>query len=167
MAHEDTQPLEYIADYGCAIPEKIKQNPGRLWREKPIGKTSEFQGNYTEFKQNIAEKRVLVIWKISESQMMFGKWRLRGARLQTLTTRLLSKEYESGSQKCSQKLVFVPYVFSENSTKIFFGQPKGYEKSEQNIRALRNHILSAFFQAMRIATVFRKGQIHLRKLLCI
>ena len=55
---------------------------------------------------------------------MFGKWRLRGARLQTLTARLLSKEYESGSQTCSQKLVFVPYVFSENSTKIFSGSPK-------------------------------------------
>ena len=71
------------------------QNLERLWWEQPKEIASEVQGNYPKFKQNIAEKKVLVIWKLSEIQMMFGKLRLREAKFKTLTTRVFSEEYES------------------------------------------------------------------------
>ena len=96
MAREGTQPHDYVADHGYSIPDSMLQKAERLWREQPKDITVEIQGSYTNLKQNPAEK-VLVIWKVSESQTLFGKWCVTGAMFQTLTTSLLRREYESGN----------------------------------------------------------------------
>ena len=38
------------------MPETMLRNPDRLDREQPIEMTAENQGNYPNFKQNLAEK---------------------------------------------------------------------------------------------------------------
>ena len=81
---------------------------------------------------------------------MFEKNRLRSARFQ-----------KSG-------------VFSENSSKRFFAQPKGYKNTEEMLRVIRRHTLEAIFQVMRVAVNHRKGQkpstkidVHLKSTLAI
>ena len=50
--------------------------------------TSEIQGNYLSFKQKTAEKEKFLISEVTESQPLFGKYRLGAARFQKLTTRV-------------------------------------------------------------------------------
>ena len=50
---------------------------------------------------------------------------------------------------------------------IFWAAQMLYENSEQMMKTNKSDILRPFFHAMRVATIFRKGQIHLRKLLFI
>ena len=58
-----------------------------MWGDKAENKneiTAEVQGNYPNFKQDLAEKKLSS--KVSESQSLLGKFRLRAARFQKLTT---------------------------------------------------------------------------------
>ena len=82
------------------------QNPERLDREQPIEMTAENQGNYPNFKQNLAEKENFVISKISKSQHLIGRGRLTAARFQKLTNKALSKEIRIWKEKNSEKAVF-------------------------------------------------------------
>ena len=61
--------------------ESISENPERLAENKQEI-TEEVQVDYPNFKQKLAEKENFVISKVSESQPLFGKCRLRAARLQ-------------------------------------------------------------------------------------
>ena len=70
--------------------------------------TVEVRGNYPKFKQNLAEKENFDSSKISETQPLLGKFRLKVARFQKLTTMIGHQvtKYESGNKKTSQKAVF-------------------------------------------------------------
>ena len=48
--------------------------------------TAEVQGDYPNFKQNLAEKEKFIISKVNERQPLFGKGRFRAARFQKETT---------------------------------------------------------------------------------
>ena len=61
------------------------QNTEILGKEQPIEITAEVQGNYPNFKQNLAKRKNFAILKLNESQSLFGKCRLRAARFQKLT----------------------------------------------------------------------------------
>ena len=74
------------------MPQSMQPNPERLGREQPIEVTVEVQGNYPNFKQRLAGKENFVISKVIKTEPLFGKGRLRAARLQKLTCRALSKE---------------------------------------------------------------------------
>ena len=80
-------------------------------RQKTTNRIAEAQGNYPSFKQNSAEKENFVISKVTESQPLFGKGRLRPRRFKKMTTRPLSKEIRINKKKSSQKLCFL-----DNST---------------------------------------------------
>ena len=64
---------------------------GAIGREKPKEITAEVQGNYPDFKQKLAEKEYFVISKVSQSQPLFSKCRIRATRFQKLTTRALAR----------------------------------------------------------------------------
>ena len=53
--------------------------------------TTEVQGNYPDFKKNLAQKK-FVISTVSRIQPVFGKSRLRTARSRMLTIRMLSSK---------------------------------------------------------------------------
>ena len=73
------------------MPESIQLKPESLGREQPEMR-AEDQGHYHKIGRNSAEKRNLVISKITFSETLFGKGCFRAARFQTLTTRALGKE---------------------------------------------------------------------------
>ena len=85
------------------MPESIQQNPERLSREQPIEKTAEVQGNYLNFKQNLAEKDKFFTSQVNESQPLFGNCRLGAAGFQKMTTRALSKKIRVWKQKLFPK----------------------------------------------------------------
>ena len=125
--------------------------------------TVEVQGNYPNFKQNLAEWKILVIWKVSQSPTLFGKWRLRGVSFQTLTTRGLSKEYDSRNWNSSRKVAFSRKAFSKNSTKRNFGQPKVYKNTEQILMVFWKPHTRGVFPGDESRGIFSQGQILLKK----
>ena len=58
---------------------------------------------------------------VSESESLFGEYRLRAARFQKLTTRALSKEMRIWKQKISPGSLVFFELLSGNSPKRFFG----------------------------------------------
>ena len=83
--------------------EDVK-NPERLGREQPIEISAEVQRIYPNFKEVMAEKKI-VISKVSGSQPLFGTCRLAEAGFQKLTSWTLSKELRM-RKKISKSLVF-------------------------------------------------------------
>ena len=68
--------------------------------------TAKVQGNYPNFKQNLAEKENFVQSKINGSQPLLSICCLRAARLQKLTTVCSVKINEAGTKNLAKKAVF-------------------------------------------------------------
>ena len=54
--------------------------------------------------------------------------------------------------------MFSQWVSSKNSSEKFFAQPKNYMNTEEMLKVIRKHTLEAFFQVMRVAVSYLKGQ---------
>ena len=78
------------------------QNPKLSGREQLKEMTTGVQGDYRNFKQNLAEKETFVISEDSQSQPLFSKHHLRVAKFLELTTRALSE------QKCGDETEIFP-----------------------------------------------------------
>ena len=99
------------------------QNLERLNREQPIEITAEVQGNYPNFKQNLAWQEIFTIWKVSKSQPIFEKNCLRAARSQKLTTRLFNKKQTKVQTKnLPQKQSFPDKFCQKNGSKGFLSK---------------------------------------------
>ena len=98
--------------------------------------TAGVQGNYSNFKQKLAEKENFVISKVNERQPLSGNCHLRAAGFQKMTTWALSKKIRIWKQNFLKSNNF----FSENSTKTFFAQPEGHMNNEEILRVIRKHL---------------------------
>ena len=83
--------------------------------------TADIQGNYPNFKQNLAEKENFVISKVNGRQPLFNKSCLRAARFQKLTTVCQVKNNESGNKNLTKKLWFQYKYSQETRLKEFWG----------------------------------------------
>ena len=101
--------------YDYAITYSMQQKTERLGKKQSLKKTVETQGNYTNFKQKVAENENFVIPKVNHMQQLLDKCRPREAAFLKLTTRVIRKEIrKSGNKSFSQKSrVFVLSFFSK------------------------------------------------------
>ena len=107
--------------------------------------TTEVQGKYHNFQQNLTSKEYFVISKVSESQLVFEKCHLRAASSHRLTTRVLSKEKQVWKQKIFQKSrVFLPNL-SENSVERFLAQTRDHMNTEETLKVIGRKTLEAIF----------------------
>ena len=81
--------------------------------------TTEVQGNYLNFKQNLAEKENFVISKINESQPLFSISCIRAASFQKLTAVCLVNIRESGNKNLPKKPCFLDNFSQKNRLKEF------------------------------------------------
>ena len=108
----------------------MKQNPERLGREQPIEITAEVQGNYRNFKRQIAEK------KLSSQKSTKASHAISAATFQKLTT--------TNWEKVVPKKPYFLEIFSQNSNKRFFAQPEGHMNNDEMLTAIRRHTRGNF-----------------------
>ena len=141
----------------------------KIWRDQRQQPWDNSAGSIklSQLRTKKSWEKKLAISKVRASQPLFSKHRLRTARFQKLTIRWWVKKYEPGNKTYSLKAVFSREMFSENSTKTFFAQPRGHVGTQQMMRVIRKHPLKAIFPVMRVIVNYRKGQNDWKKLLYI
>ena len=85
----------------CNAREHVVKS-GEIGQKKNHEMTAEVQGNYPNFKQNLAEKENFVISKVNGSQQMLPQ----SSEVPNVDNCVLSKEQRIRKQKSSQKAVF-------------------------------------------------------------
>ena len=86
------------------MPESLELNPERLDGEQPTEVTVEVRGNYPNFEQKLARKK-LSSPKFKKSQPLFGNCSLRASRFQNMTTRALLQHVSEACEACGQLLL--------------------------------------------------------------
>ena len=122
-------------------------------RQRTTEITEKVQRNYPTSTENVAVKENFVVSKVSESQPLLSKCLLRAPRFKKLTTRVLSKEMQIW-----RKVFPKSRVFSGNSIKRFFAQPKGDMNTQEMLRVIRRHTLEAIFEVLIVVVNYREGQ---------